>query len=110
MLDVITQKHLPPRDLMHQEKLPVFPSIAIIVAVTRCQANMAAAPTNPKLVAIIAQLQAQVNALQNAAPAATATPPACAAPVVFADTFQTLGANDLINYLPKRGSAIFEQG
>jgi hypothetical protein len=30
--------------------------------------------------------------------------------VVFADTPQTLDANDLINYSTKRGSAIFKQG
>jgi hypothetical protein len=61
----------------------------------------AAAPTTAKLLTIITQLQAQVNALQNAASAADAAPPAGAAPVVFADMPQTLGANDLINYLTK---------
>jgi hypothetical protein len=70
----------------------------------------AATPTNAKLLAIITQLQAQINALQNAAPAAAAAPPADTAPVVFADMPQTLGTNDLINYLTKRGSPIFEQG
>jgi hypothetical protein len=44
------------------------------------------------------------------APAAAASPPAGAATVVFADTPQTLGADDLIDYLTKRGSTIFEQG
>jgi hypothetical protein len=43
-------------------------------------------------------------------PAAAAAPPAGTATVVFANMPQTLGANDLINYLPKRGSTIFEQG
>jgi hypothetical protein len=71
---------------------------------------MAAAPTNAKLMAIITQLQAQVNALQNVAPAAAAASPAGAALVVFADMPQTLGTNDLIDYSMKRGSAIFEQG
>jgi hypothetical protein len=70
----------------------------------------AATPTNPKLMAIIASLQVQIAALQNAAPAVAAAPPAGVAPVVFAVMPQTLGANDLINYLTKRGSAIFEQG
>jgi hypothetical protein len=69
----------------------------------------AAAPTTAKLLAIITQLQAQVNALQNLAPAAAAAPPAGAAPVVFADTPQMLGTNDLIDYLTKQGSTIFEQ-
>jgi hypothetical protein len=45
--------------------------------------------------AIITTLQAQIVALQNAAPAATAAPPAGAASVVFANTSQMLGANDL---------------
>jgi hypothetical protein len=68
---------------------------------------MAAAPTNAKLMAIIANLQVQVAALQNVTPAATAAPAAGAAPVIFADTPQTLGTNDLINNSMKRGSANF---
>jgi hypothetical protein len=70
----------------------------------------AAAPTTAELLAIITQLQAQVTALQNAAPAAAAAPPVGADPVVFADMPQMLGADDLINYLMKRGSTIFKQG
>jgi hypothetical protein len=70
----------------------------------------AAAPTTAKFLTIITQLQVQANALQNAASAATVAPPAGAAPVVFADMPQMLGANDLIDYLKKQGSAIFEQG
>jgi hypothetical protein len=68
------------------------------------------APTNTELMAIIINLQVQLAALQAAAPAATAAPPAGAAPVVFADLPQTLGAYDLIDYSMKGGSAIFEQG
>ncbi len=68
---------------------------------------MAAAPTNAKLMAIIINLQVQIAALQNAAPAAAVAPPAGAAPAVFADMPQMLGTDDLINYLAKRGSAIF---
>jgi hypothetical protein len=60
--------------------------------------------------AIITTLQAQIVALQNAAPAAAAAPPAGAATVVFADMPQMLGADDLIDYLTKKGSTIFEQG
>ena len=67
-------------------------------------------PTAAKLMAIITTLQAQIVALQNVAPAAAAAPPAGAATVVFADTPQTLGANDLINYLTKQGSTVFKQG
>ncbi len=48
-----------------------------------------AAPTNAELMAIITTLQAQVNAMQNAAPAATAAPPVGAAQVVFVDMPQT---------------------
>jgi hypothetical protein len=70
----------------------------------------APAPTTAKVMAIITMLQVQIVALQNAASAATAVPPAGAATVVFADTPQTLGANDLINYLTNQGSTIFEQG
>jgi hypothetical protein len=67
-------------------------------------------PTTAKLMAIITTLQAQIVALQNAAPAAAAAPPAGTATIVFADTLQMLGANDLIDYLTKRGSTIFKQG
>ncbi len=70
----------------------------------------AAAPTNVKLMAVIAQLQVQIFALQNAAPTAAAAPPAGTAPMVFADMPQMLGADDLVNYSTKTGSAIFEQG
>jgi hypothetical protein len=70
----------------------------------------APAPTTAKLMAIITTLQAQIVALQNAAPAAAAAPSEGAATVVFADMPQTMGANDLINYSTKQGSTIFEQG
>ncbi len=66
------------------------------------------APTTAELMAIITTLQAQIVALQNTAPAAAAAPPAGAATVVFANTPQTLGADDLINYLTKRWSTIFK--
>jgi hypothetical protein len=56
---------------------------------------------------IVATLQAQIVALQNAAPAASAAPPAGTANVVFADMPQMLGINDLINYSTTRGSTIF---
>ncbi len=71
----------------------------------------ATAPTTAKLMAIITTLQVRIVGLQNAAPAAAAAaPPAGAATVVFVDTPQMLDADDLINYLTKRGSTIFEQG
>jgi hypothetical protein len=69
----------------------------------------APAPTTAELMAIINTLQVQTVALQNAAPAATAAPPAGTATMVFANMPQMLGANDLINYLTKQGSTIFEQ-
>jgi hypothetical protein len=55
-------------------------------------------------------LQAQVQALQNAAPAIQAAPAAAATPVAFADTPQMLGIDNLINYSTKRGQLIYEQG
>jgi hypothetical protein len=67
-------------------------------------------PTTAKLMAIITLLQAQIVALQNAAPASAAAPPAGAATVVFANTPQTLGTNDLIDYSTKQGATVFEQG
>jgi hypothetical protein len=63
----------------------------------------APAPTTAELMAIITTLQVQIVALENAAPATAAAPPAGAATVVFANTPQTLGANDLIDYLTKKG-------
>jgi hypothetical protein len=68
------------------------------------------APTTAEPMAIINTLQMQIVALQNVAPAAAAAPPAGAATVVFANTPQMLGANNLINYSTKRGSTIFVQG
>jgi hypothetical protein len=67
----------------------------------------APAPTTAKLIAIITKLEVQIVALQNLALAAAAASPAGAATVVFANMPQTLGTNDLINYLTKRGSTIF---
>jgi len=75
---------------------------------------MATAPTTAELQALIQQLQAQIQALQNAAATAAPVAPAAttASPpvVVFADTPQTLGAEDLIDYSSKRGSDIYKQG
>jgi hypothetical protein len=67
-------------------------------------------PTVQELPALIQALQAQVQALQNAAPAIQAAPAAAAAPVVFADTPQMLGVDNLIDYLMKRGQLIYNQG
>ncbi len=68
----------------------------------------AAAPTTAKLQALILQLQSQVATLMSgAAPAGPALAPAI---VVFADTSQSLYADDLIDYSIKRGSSIYEQG
>ncbi len=60
--------------------------------------------------AIFTTHQVQIVALQNTAPAAAAAPPAGIATVVFANTPQMLGVNDLIDYSTKQGSTIFEQG
>jgi hypothetical protein len=67
-------------------------------------------PTVQELQALIQALQAQVQALQNAAPAVQAAPAAAATPVVFADTPQMLGLNDLIDYSTKRGQLIYDHG
>jgi len=78
---------------------------------------MATAPSTAELLALIQQLQAQVQALENAAAAAATVAPAAttttAAPsvVVFADMPQTLDTEDLIDYSSKRvGSEIYKQG
>jgi hypothetical protein len=67
-------------------------------------------PTVQELQALILVLQALVQALQNAAPAVQAAPAAAATPVVFADTPQMLGVDDLIDYLTKRGQLIYDHG
>jgi hypothetical protein len=78
---------------------------------------MAATRTPTELEALIIQLQGEILALQaaaasapTAAPAATTTAAAAPSVVVFADTPQTLGAEDLIDYSSKRGSEIYKQG
>jgi hypothetical protein len=75
---------------------------------------MATVPTVTDLQALILQLQNQVTALINAAataaPAAPAATTAATTAVVFADTPQTLGAEDLIENSSKRGSDIYKQG
>jgi hypothetical protein len=75
---------------------------------------MATTPTVAELQTLIQQLQAQVLALETAAATAAPTIPAATiaatTAVVFADTPQTLGAKDLIDYLSKRGSDIYKQG
>jgi hypothetical protein len=63
-------------------------------------------PTPAKLQALIIQLQIQVATLTSAAAHAGPAPAA----VVFADTPQSLHADELINYSTKRGSSIYEQG
>jgi hypothetical protein len=66
----------------------------------------AAALTSAELQALILQLQTQVATLTSGAAPAGPAPAA----VVFADTPQSLYANDLIDYSTKRGSSIYEQG
>jgi hypothetical protein len=71
---------------------------------------MAAQPTVAELLAQIQALQEQVTALAAAAAAAALTAPAAPAPIVFADTPQSLDVENLIDYGTKRGSEIFKQG
>jgi hypothetical protein len=59
-------------------------------------------PTTAELMTIITTLQVQNFALQNAAPAAAAAPPAGAATVVFVNMPQMLGTDDMIDYLTKK--------
>jgi hypothetical protein len=73
---------------------------------------MANQPSVAELQALIQQLRIQVQALENAAatvPTFQAAPTAPQA-VVFADMPQTLGTDELIDYLSKRGSDIYKQG
>jgi hypothetical protein len=68
-------------------------------------------PTVQELQELINQLQVQVTALQNVAPAAPAAPvAAAAAPVVFADSPQMIGVDAIIDYLKKLGKDIYEKG
>ena len=66
----------------------------------------AAAPTPATPQALILRLQSQVATLKSGAASAGPAP----ATVVFADTPQSLYANDLIDYSTKQGSSIYEQG
>jgi hypothetical protein len=68
----------------------------------------APAPTVADLQALIHPLQAQNALLQAAISAALAA--SAAAVITFADTPQTLNADDLLGYLTKRGSSIYEEG
>jgi hypothetical protein len=73
---------------------------------------MADQPSVAELQALIQQLQTQVKALENAAAMAPIVQAAPTTPqaVVFVDMPQTLGADELIDYLLKRGSDIYKQG
>ena len=64
-------------------------------------------PTIQELQQLINQLQADITALQ-AAPAAPAA--AVAATVVFADSPQTIGVDDIIDYSKKLGKDIYKKG
>ena len=68
----------------------------------------APALTVADLQSLILMLQAQVANLQAAIPAAPAT--GASAVITFADTPQTLNADDLLDYSTKRDSSIYEQG
>jgi hypothetical protein len=68
----------------------------------------APASTVANLQALILMLQGQVANLQAAIPAAPAA--SAAAVITCTDTPQMLNANDLLDYLTKRCSSIYEQG
>ncbi len=67
-------------------------------------------PTIAEFQSLITTLQGQVAAFQNATPAAPAVPAAVTTTVVFTETPQTLGVDDLIDYSTKRGKDIYNQG
>ena len=69
----------------------------------------APAPTVQELLALIQQLQERIDTL-TAEPAAPAAAQAAAAPVIFADTPNTLEVEDVIDYKTKHGAAIYERG
>ena len=70
----------------------------------------AATPTTAELQALIATLQTQVAALTSTAATTSTIATPMPAAVVFADTPQSLNAEDLLDYATKRGSSIYEQG
>jgi hypothetical protein len=98
ILELITQEYPHLQDLL-QESSQQLNNHQKIVTTTWSQARAMVnqQPTVQELQALILVLQAQVQALQNVAPAVQAAPAAAATPVVFADMPQTLGADDLIN-------------
>jgi hypothetical protein len=71
---------------------------------------MANQPIVQELQALITTLQAQLQALQIAAPTVQAAPAAAATQVVFANMPQTPGVDDLIDYSTKRGQLIYDHG
>jgi hypothetical protein len=64
----------------------------------------------PTVAELLAQIQALGNQVNLLAAAAAAPTPAATAPVIFADTPQTLEVENLIDYGTKRGTEIFKQG
>jgi hypothetical protein len=70
----------------------------------------APAPTIEELLAQIQALQNQVNLLAAAVPAAPAAPAVGNAPVVFADTPNTLEVEEITDYKTKHGASIYERG
>ena len=71
----------------------------------------AATPTTAELQALITTLQTQVATLTSTAATTSTTATPMPAAIVFADTPQSLNAEDLLDYATKRGSSIiYEQG
>ncbi len=67
-------------------------------------------PTVQELREFINQLQAQVTALQNAAPVVQAAQNAATTQVVFDDSPQTIGVDAIIDYSKKLGKDIYKKG
>jgi hypothetical protein len=101
----------PPTRFVAHKKAPrrskIFATIAVIT--WHQAANIAyQQPTIKELQTLILQLQQQVILLTAASPVAAAFPATGTATVIFTVTPQTLGTNNLTDYLSKRGLAIFE--
>jgi hypothetical protein len=105
-LDLITQEYLRLQDLLHRssQELKHHQKLS-----PRQEVNQEPS-TIQELQAFITTLQGQVAALQNMAPASQAAPAAATTQVVFVDMPQTLGPDNLIDYLSKQGSDIYKQG
>jgi hypothetical protein len=99
--DLIIQKYLPPQDLLHPDKLPVASINRKHICCYQTPSKYGRCCSNHR------QAHGHNHSTQgtNTCPAERG-PSCCCSPTSRC----WLGANDLINYLTKQGSAIFKQG